>query len=69
MNHNFAILKQCLMKIKEMEGSLGQLDEVNTRVKDMASSLAAREEAQQQNNRQIQELSNNVGDDFMVCLL
>lgn len=70
LNHNFDIVRQCLLRIKDIENHLGKskehsdqfehkLKDIEGRVKDNTTSI-------HENGQKIKELSNNVGDDFLV---
>lgn len=66
LHHNFNILKQCLVKLQEMEGSLGQeknnLHAFSNRLSEVEKGLAASKKDHEGNSQKIRELQNNVGD-------
>lgn len=70
LNNNFIIVKQCLLKIQELEGSLGQEKETSkqfsNRLKQIESNLTSNQQEIKNNGEKIKELQNNVGDEFMV---
>ena len=72
LNTNFAIVRQCLLKIQELEGSLGQEKqssrEFSERLRLVESNTKLNQDEIRKNDEKVRELQGNVGDEFMVPL-
>lgn len=73
LNHNFEIVKQCLLKIKDIETSMGQSNQnthcLEDRLLALEGKVSRNQEGIEINCSKIKEFENNIGDEFMVPTL